>query len=385
MEIEYRTYRKGDEDQLAKVFDRCFSHAAGFKRTPQSILWRYLHRPQGSPEEVQVAEDTKKKKIVGVIFSTIETYTFNNHLYRAGSINDVAVLPEYGKHGIASQLLKRAIQFMESQQCEIATLTAAPKGHARNKMYLPAGWQNITSQHLWLQFTPLIGRYLPLFLHLLPATLLTLWWYKKRMRQIFSSFETGDIKFSIHHPHTPSAISQSTSRQLMRLYNRVSPRWIEGNLPITEPDWIHFRENPPTGNLSPSYVVIRKGEHIIGFATFLREWFVIDAIGMRIPIAIVHEWVLDPTAISPSDIHNILTVLFMKLHQASLERKCAVIMFPGTPRHKILNTVLQRLFFVKSPAGVFMINVLSKNLSFGTFLAGKKPLSVKPGEFLLYP
>jgi len=330
---------------------------------------------------VQIAEDIREKKIVGVIFSTVETYTFNNHLYRAGSINDVAVLPEYGKHGIASKLLQRAIKFMVSQQCEIATLTAAPKGHARKKMYIPAGWQNITSQHLWLQFTPLIGRYLPLFLPLLPATLLTMWWYRKQVRQ----FKTGDITFSIHHPQTPTAISQSTSRQLMRLYNRVSPRWREGNLPIAEQEWAHFRENSLTENLTPSYVVIRKGDRIIGFADFLREWFFIDKMGLRIPIAIVHEWVLDPAAISPSDIHNILTVLFMKLHQASFERKCAVIMFPGTPRHKILNTVLQRLFFVKSPAGVFMLNVLSKRLSFATFQTGKKPISVKPSEFLMYP
>lgn len=381
MKIAYRNYHKGDEDQLAEVFNRCFSHATGFKRTPQTILWRYLHRPNGSPREIQIAEDVGRKKIVGVIFSTIETYTFNSHLYRAGSINDVAVLPEYGKQGIASQMLKRAIKFMEEQQCEIATLTAAPKGHARKKMYVPAGWQNVISQHLWLQFTPLIGRYLPLFLPMLPVTLLVKWWYRKRVRQ----FETANIKFTIHHPHPSSSVSQSTSRQLMHLYNKVSPRWIEGNFPITEPEWIYFREKAPTENLAPSYVIIRKEDRIIGFANFLREWYFVDKLGFRIPIAIVHEWVLDPDVVDLAEIPKILAVLFMKLHQASFERKCAVIMFPSTPRHALLNNVLRRLRLVKGPGGVFMLNVLSNKLRIATIKAGKKPISVKPSEFLMYP
>jgi len=144
MEIKYRTYEAGDEVELAQLFNICFHNSGvGFSRTPKRVLWRYLNRPGGKAEEIQIAVDSESNKIVGSISCPIEDLIFNNEHFKAGSINDVAVLPKYRGMGIAKKLLQRTIDFMKSESCKISSLIADPKGHARSHIYLPYGWQDI--------------------------------------------------------------------------------------------------------------------------------------------------------------------------------------------------------------------------------------------------
>ena len=64
--IIYRHYQKGDDEQLADLFNRAFQmNGFGFVRTPKNWKWRYFNSPGFEAEMIQIAEDIESNKIVG--------------------------------------------------------------------------------------------------------------------------------------------------------------------------------------------------------------------------------------------------------------------------------------------------------------------------------
>ena len=69
LRIKYRHYEKGDEAQLADLFNRAFQmNGGGFVRTPKTVHWRYVQSPNFEPEQAQIALDADKHKIVGAVY-----------------------------------------------------------------------------------------------------------------------------------------------------------------------------------------------------------------------------------------------------------------------------------------------------------------------------
>ena len=67
--IIYRHYKPGDEEGLAKLFNKAFPmDLGGYVRTPKNWLWRYVQSPNFEPEMCQIAEDSDTNLIVGVIY-----------------------------------------------------------------------------------------------------------------------------------------------------------------------------------------------------------------------------------------------------------------------------------------------------------------------------
>ena len=90
--INYRHFKPGDEEQLADLFNRAFQmNGGGFVRTAKSWSWRYIDSPDFEPEQCHLAEDLDNGKIVGAIYSNlIEKIPINGREYLTGDINDVS-------------------------------------------------------------------------------------------------------------------------------------------------------------------------------------------------------------------------------------------------------------------------------------------------------
>ncbi|MFX1267948.1 MAG: GNAT family N-acetyltransferase, partial [Promethearchaeota archaeon] len=90
--IIYRHYQKGDDEQLADLFNRAFQmNGFGFVRTPKNWKWRYFNSPGFEADMIQIAEDIENNKIVGMIcVNPVEKVNLTGITYLTGNINDVA-------------------------------------------------------------------------------------------------------------------------------------------------------------------------------------------------------------------------------------------------------------------------------------------------------
>ncbi len=389
MGIEYRTYNSGDEEELAQLFNICFHDSGtGFLRTPKSILWRYLNRPGGKPEEIQIAVDSENKKIVGSISCPIENLIFNNEPFKAGSINDVAVLPNYRGMGIAKKLLQRTIDFMKSENCKISSLIADPKGHARSHIYLPYGWQDIVKIEVWVKLNLLILRYFPVIFPLAPALLFNRLKHKLSLKKLERKLLKLNFKVKIIHPENNIPIPKEESEIYRCMLNDNSKKYFNGFVEILKDDWEHFRENTLLTSLAPTYVVLYKNQEIIGFSTFTRQWFYLEKIGFRIPLAITREFIIDRRLFSNSN-EFILTSSFLveKTIEASNNRNCSALLFSVSAQNKILNSILRSKRLLHHSGGVLMYKNLdlSSIKSFSAPPFNSKPIQHDMGEIWLYP
>ena len=389
MEIKYRTYKAGDEVELAQLFNICFHNSGvGFSRTPKSVLWRYLNRPGGKAEEIQIAVDSESNKIVGSISCPIEDLIFNNEHFKTGSINDVAVLPKYRGMGIAKKLLQRTIDFMKSERCNISSLIADPKGHARSHIYLPYGWQDIVKIKVWIGLNPSILRFFPIIFPLAPVLLFNRIKHKFRLKKLERKLLKLNIKAKIIHPEKNIPIPKEENEIFRCMFNDISKKYFNGLVEISKEIWQHFREKTISSGLEPSYVVIYKNQEIIGFSTFTRQWFHLEKIGFRIPLAIAREFIIDRGLLSNSN-EFILTSSFLveKTIEASNDRNCSALLFSVSAQNKILNSILRIKRFLHHSGGVLMYKNLeiSSFKSFSSFPFNSKPIQHDLGEIWLYP
>jgi predicted N-acetyltransferase YhbS len=135
--IIYRYYQEGDEEQLADLFNRAFQmNKIDIIRTKKSLLWRYLEAPYFEPEMIQIAEDKENKKIIGAVYAhPIEEINLNKKKYLVGDINDVSCHPDYVKLGIAKNLMKKALDYLKSKNCHISMLATKYNSFERERIY----------------------------------------------------------------------------------------------------------------------------------------------------------------------------------------------------------------------------------------------------------
>jgi len=387
MEIEYRTYNSGDEKGLADLFNICFHGSGiGFLRTPNEILWRYVNRPGGIFEEIRIALDKHSGKIIGSVFCVIEEIYFNGKIYKTGSINDVAVLPKYRKYGIANELMKQAMKFMNLQKCNFSSLVADPKGHARKKLYIPLGWQDFEKFQIFLKTNLSLLKYFPILFPFTPVLLFHEMHDYIKLQRIKKKLNQLNYEIKIIHSNENPSKSLIYSSKLRQIFNTTSKRQFNGFNHFSKELWKYFREKPIREGMAPTYILIFKDKKLIGFGSFLRQWMYFEKFGFRIPLAIVREMIIDNSKISKienlRDIYNFLTLSMVK---ATKERNCAVTLFTIASKNRYSNTILKKLHFNKINGGVFMINPLDiKNTEKFPF-ALKKPINPDIGELFLYP
>ena len=117
--IIYRNYQNGDEEQLADLYNKAFQmNGPGYLRTKENLNWRYIQYPGFESGMIQIAEDIDNNKIVGAVYvNPVEKVRLNGEICLIGSINDVSCHPRYIRKGIASNLMKMAMEYMKKTEC----------------------------------------------------------------------------------------------------------------------------------------------------------------------------------------------------------------------------------------------------------------------------
>ena len=119
-------------DELEAWLDHVTSVFTGGRR----YFSNHWHNdPWRDPEGIRVAVDK------GTIISTVRVFIRKMFLHgepvTVGGIGEVSTRPEYRRRGIATQLLKDSIQFMESRDIVFSSL------HGSQRIYSIEGWEKV--------------------------------------------------------------------------------------------------------------------------------------------------------------------------------------------------------------------------------------------------
>jgi len=106
-----------------------------FSASRQYFSNHWHNDPWKDVEGIRVAVDDGK--IVSTVRVFIRKMYFHGEPIPVGGIGEVSTRPEYRKRGLATQLLKDSIQFMEDRQIAISML------HGGQRIYSVEGWQSV--------------------------------------------------------------------------------------------------------------------------------------------------------------------------------------------------------------------------------------------------
>ncbi len=119
-------------DELEKWLDHV-THVFSGGRQYFSNHWH--NDPWRDPEGIRIAIDN------GTIVSTVRVFIRKMFLHgepvTVGGIGEVSTRPEYRRRGLATQLLKDSIRFMESRDIVISSL------HGSQRIYSVEGWEKV--------------------------------------------------------------------------------------------------------------------------------------------------------------------------------------------------------------------------------------------------
>ncbi|MDE0313543.1 MAG: GNAT family N-acetyltransferase [Candidatus Poribacteria bacterium] len=106
-----------------------------FSASRQYFSNHWHNDPWKDVEGIRVAVDDGK--IVSTVRVFIRKMYFHGEPISVGGIGEVSTRPEYRTRGLATQLLKDSIQFMEDRQIAISML------HGSQRIYSVEGWQSV--------------------------------------------------------------------------------------------------------------------------------------------------------------------------------------------------------------------------------------------------
>ncbi|MFX0068989.1 MAG: GNAT family N-acetyltransferase [Candidatus Hodarchaeota archaeon] len=139
-----RNYKKGDEIELAKILSECFGPI-----TPKQLL-QWYSQERVNPEDVFVAE------VDGKLVSTVEIISRELHVgekiyLRTGAIAGVCTDSDYRKKGIATSLMKKALELKKSKGISSASLYTELDNPAR-RVYERLGFIDLTTFRTFVKY-----------------------------------------------------------------------------------------------------------------------------------------------------------------------------------------------------------------------------------------
>jgi len=357
--IIFRSYKKGDEKDLADLFNITFQTGGGFVRTPKSWYWRYVQSPGFEPRMCQIAEDIKKNKIVGVVYANLIEFTpIDGKKYLVGDINDLSCHPDYVKQGIATALMKKAIDYMVEKGCDFSLLSTGFKRFARNKIYKKLGYTDVEKEILLFQFPfPFqlikniyaLGIFLPilLFFSYIPRFLNRI---RIKNHRFFDDF-SYEINFNEKHS------------KFFKSINRIISKNYEGFPKYDIPKFKWARINVPGKRYKPTYIIIKKGETVVGGGVFTFQNIYMFKYGLKMRISIIHEIFLDYTYFkNERDLHLGYIYLIDKIIRAANKRFLGIVIHNTSQKAYRLIKGFQGMNFLKVQSDVVMVKGLKSNI-----------------------
>lgn len=143
-EIEYRTIKSDELEQMGKIFNVAFHSRSDpkkfgqrFKNCAEPVLERQFVAVHGGKLVAGIRADYRP-----LYFTEEPTGKLARH--DCGEINDVATLPEYRGMGIARRLMNMADDYMDRQGWDLSVLQADPGYHAKD-LYESVGFKTFPS------------------------------------------------------------------------------------------------------------------------------------------------------------------------------------------------------------------------------------------------
>jgi ribosomal protein S18 acetylase RimI-like enzyme len=368
--IIYRHYKEGDETNLADLFNLTFQQAGGMIRTPKNWYWRFVKSPGFEPDMCQIAEDVDKKKVVGAIqVNLVELIPIGKKKYWMGEINDVATLPEYAKMGIATKLMKMSIEYMEQKGCDFSILSTGFKGLARTKLYQKFGYYDTEREMFFIQIPNIFQliRNVCAFAILFPVFFAISYFprFLNRIRIKFNNF-FKDFSYEISH--------NKKHFEYMSAINKIMPKYYEGYPKYDIVKFLWARIKVPARRQKPTYIIIKKGEKIIGGSVITHQNVYAFKYGIKIRLGIIHEIFLDKNIFNNSkNLYFGYIYLIDKVMKAATRRLLGVVIYNSTIKDKDLNQAFKGMNCLRVRIDVIMIKELKKNLRFPHI---KKPLFI---------
>ncbi|MHA2390856.1 MAG: GNAT family N-acetyltransferase [Promethearchaeota archaeon] len=378
-DIVFRHYEKGDEKQLATLFNLAFGGGGGPVRTTKNWVWRYVQSPGFEPEMCHIAEDSDNKRIVGAVYANLlETVLINGKKYLIGDINDVSCHPDYRRQGIATNLMKRSIDYMIKKGCDFSILTAAYNGFAQRSIYLKLGYYDFERESHFVQFPNLfqlcrnilgLGILFPVFF-----TISYIPRFITRMsikRNLFFRDFSYEINNNINH------------LKYMEVMNQIIPKYYEGYPKYSKAKFLWARVKVPSKQREPTYILVKKGNMNIGGAVITYHNIYLSKLGFKIRIGNIHEIFVDKCKFNNQrDLYLGYKYLIDKVMKAATRRFFGVLMFEGTKNNYDLNKALKGMNFLKIQESVIMIKELKNHVKFPKI---RKPLFVPTYVSLGFP
>ena len=369
--IVFRHYREGDDKQLAKLFNMAFNRGGiGPVRTLKGWVWRYIQSPGFEPEMCQVAEDIEKNLIVGAVYANlIEFISLNNKNYLVGDINDVSCHPEYSKRGIATKLMKMAIEYMKAKGCDFSILSTGYNGFPRNKIYKKLNYIDIERESSYMQIPNVYRLIKDIYgiIFLLPVFFILSYLprFIQKIKMKLNPFYQ-DFSFEISYNRKPF--------EYMRLMNRILSKYYNGYRGYNKEKFIWERINVPAKDFKPTCIVIKKHKKIIGGAAITHRYLYSFKYKIKIRIGYIHEIFLEKNNFkNKQELHSGYIYLIDKILKAATYRFISVLLYNSASRDHDLHLGLKAFHFLKVRDDVLMMKVLKKHLKIPHF---KKPFFI---------
>ncbi|MFX1356155.1 MAG: GNAT family N-acetyltransferase [Promethearchaeota archaeon] len=356
--IIYRNYQNGDEEQLADLYNKAFQmNGPGYLRTKENLNWRYIQYPGFESGMIQIAEDIDNKKIVGAVYvNPVEKVRLNGEVCLIGSINDVACHPRYIRKGIASNLMKMAMEYMKKKKCDISLLTADYHGFPRTKIYSRFGYIDIDRAFMFINFPNIFQliKDIPGLLSLIPS-LFIISYIPRILTRVLTKFNSQIKKFSYkiryNIEHTEYAKS---SKEIMRKYYTGVPIYN-----IRKIKWA--RINVPGKKQKPTYVTIQKDQEIIGGAKITQIDIYAIKFGIKIRFGLIHEIFLDKSRFtSEKNLKYGYHYLIDKVLKAATQRGIAGLLFITSSIDLYLIKALTSMLFIKLKGASVMAKIFNE-------------------------
>ncbi|MFX0178369.1 MAG: GNAT family N-acetyltransferase [Candidatus Hodarchaeota archaeon] len=357
--IIYRNYEIGDDEQLADLFNKAFQmNDANYLRTKENLNWRYVQYPGFEPEMVQVAEDVDNMKIVGAVYvNPVDEVILNDKICLIGSINDVSCHPSYIKKGIASNLMKMAIDYMNKKKCDISVLLTDYNGFPRKKIYSKFGYIDIDKAFIFINFPNIFQliKNIPGFLFSIPF-LFIISYLPRIITRVITKLNSQVKRFYYKITYNTNHIEYA------RIFNNIIRKYYTG-IPIYNVRkiiWTNIKV--PEQKRKPTYITIHEGEKIIGGSKITQLDIYAKKFGIRLSFGIIHEIFLDKSRFnSKRSLKFGYKYLIDKILKAATRRSIAGLLFVTSSIDLYLINILTSMFFIKMKSVSVMAKFFNKN------------------------
>jgi ribosomal protein S18 acetylase RimI-like enzyme len=126
MALVFRTFESRDAKAVVALYNECFQSY----RTVEEWKWMYLQMPDFDPSGILLAEDQDLHQIVGSLVVCKHSVLINGRKHLVGIIDDVDTSHKWRGRGIATKLMRMAIEESKKQRCSALFLYANPSGKA---------------------------------------------------------------------------------------------------------------------------------------------------------------------------------------------------------------------------------------------------------------